>query len=68
MTYVILHLQYNSYLEMSSLLEVIMLMRPDPGKGPFSLHIAHDYKIFVFQMRLCHVGWACDISFKVKAE
>lgn len=68
MTYVILHPQYDSYLEINSLLEVIMLLRPDPDKGPFSLRVAHNYKIFVFQMRLCHLGWARDISLKAKAE
>lgn len=49
---VILHPQYDIYLEIS-LLEMTMLMRPDPDKSPFCLHVVH---ILRFQMRLCPLG------------
>lgn len=68
MTSVTLHPQCDSYLEIRSLLEMTTLMRPDPDGSSFSLHVAQNHKIFVSQMRLCHLGWACKISLKAKAE
>lgn len=68
MTYVTLHPQYKSYLEMRSLLEMTILRRPDPDESPFSPHVAHGNEIFAFQMRSCHLGRACEISLEAKAR
>lgn len=68
MTYVTLHPQYDSYPEMSSVLEMATLTRPDPGESPFPLPVVHDREIFAFQMRLCHLDWAPEISLKATAE